>query len=156
MGQLSTPQLYFSKRYLDSYASAQVTASHNPAVDTGIKFFAPSGMKLTDAQEYEIEQLLPEERPAPATRRAPSSDDALGNYLAKVRALLPAKALSGWKIVLDAANGATCATSPVVLRELGAEVELIGGAPDGRNINAGVGSEHPEKLAALAGHSDIH
>ncbi|MEI7552591.1 MAG: phosphoglucosamine mutase, partial [Verrucomicrobiota bacterium] len=68
--------------------------------------------------------------------------------LAAAEKLLPPNALTGWRIVLDTANGATCATSPAVLRALGAEVLGLGDAPDGTNINAGVGSEHPEALAA--------
>ncbi|MCB1106290.1 MAG: phosphoglucosamine mutase, partial [Cephaloticoccus sp.] len=70
------------------------------------------------------------------------------DYIRAAAQLLPAGALAGWKIVIDTANGATCATSPEVLRRLGAEVIGIGLNPDGSNINAGVGSEHPEKLAA--------
>ena len=72
---------------------------------------------------------------------------AVTGYIAAAQALLPAGALAGWRVVLDTANGATCRTSPVVLRGLGAEVIGIGDAPDGTNINAGVGSEHPEPLA---------
>jgi phosphoglucosamine mutase len=70
------------------------------------------------------------------------------DYIRVAAQLLPAGALAGWKIVIDTANGATCATSPEVLQRLGAEVVGIGLNPDGTNINAGVGSEHPEKLAA--------
>jgi phosphoglucosamine mutase len=77
-----------------------------------------------------------------------NSGRAAADYIAAVSQLLPADALRGWRIVLDTANGATCGTSPVVLRALGAEVAGIGDTPDGRNINAGVGSEHPEQLAA--------
>jgi phosphoglucosamine mutase len=73
---------------------------------------------------------------------------AAADYIAAVSQLLPANALRGWRIVLDTANGATCGTTPVVLRALGAEVAGLGDAPDGRNINAGVGSEHPGPLAA--------
>jgi phosphoglucosamine mutase len=124
-----------------------ITASHNPVEDNGIKFFGSTGVKLTDAEEARLEQLLPGAAPAAASTTLPAAD-ALTSYVAMAQALLPAGALRGWRIVLDTANGAACATSPVVLRALGAEVIGLGHAPDGRNINAGVGSEHPEKLAA--------
>ena len=74
--------------------------------------------------------------------------DELSGYIAATSRLLPPAALRGWRIALDTANGATCITSPVVLRALGAEIIDLGNVPDGRNINAGVGSEHPEQLAA--------
>jgi phosphoglucosamine mutase len=125
-----------------------ITASHNPACDNGIKFFARGGIKLTDAQEFEIEQLLPAEQPVVIMNKGLAQIDAVRMYLDKVADLLPPRALSGWKIVLDTANGATCATSPLVLRSLGADVIAVGDEPDGRNINLGVGSEHPEKLTA--------
>lgn len=124
-----------------------ITASHNPASDNGIKFFSRGGVKLSDQQELEIEKLLPAEQPTIHLNRSHQLD-GLRAYLENINQLLPARALAGWKIVLDTANGATCMTSPVVLRGLGAEVITIGDAPDGQNINAGVGSEHPEKLAA--------
>jgi phosphoglucosamine mutase len=148
LGVLPTPAVAAAVVREGAVLGVMITASHNPAADNGIKFFAGSGMKLTDAQEFEIEQLLPEEKPTQLQRRSLLGAEGLATYLDKVRRLLPARALSGWKIVLDTANGATCTTSPVVLRELGAQVELIGGSPDGENINDGVGSEHPEKLAA--------
>lgn len=124
-----------------------ITASHNPASDNGIKFFGPNGIKLSDAQELEIERLLPDELPPAAVRRAQLAE-GVGPYLAMVQGLLPADSLTGWRIVMDTANGATCLTSPVLLRSLGAEVIGIGDAPDGRNINAGVGSEHSQLMAA--------
>lgn len=129
-----------------------ITASHNPAGDNGIKFFGSDGVKLTDADEVEIEAKF-----ALATGAAPDSERAVSlplatgaaaDYVAACQALLPARSLAGWRIVLDTANGATCATSPAVLRALGADVVGMGEAPDGRNINAGVGSEHPAGLAA--------
>jgi phosphoglucosamine mutase len=123
-----------------------VTASHNPAADNGIKFFGPGGVKLTDAEEWKIEQLLPAAEPH-ASAQFPSVD-ACAAYVDASRAVLASGALAGWRIVLDTANGATCATSPAVLRGLGAEVIGVGDAPDGSNINAGVGSEHPAQLAA--------
>jgi phosphoglucosamine mutase len=123
-----------------------ITASHNPAADNGLKFFGPGGVKLTDAEELRIEQLLPAAL-APAALELPTGDACAG-YIAAAGKLLPAGSLAGWRIVLDTANGASCATSPAVFRALGAEVVGLGDAPDGRNINAGVGSEHPALLAA--------
>ncbi|MDB6095433.1 MAG: glmM [Verrucomicrobia bacterium] len=123
-----------------------ITASHNPAADNGIKFFGPGGIKLTDSEELRIESLLPAEVPPGSS--AIATTDACAAYIAATRALLPAAALAGWRVVLDTANGATCATSPEVLRALGAEVSGLGAAPNGRNINDGVGSEHPAPLAA--------
>lgn len=124
-----------------------ITASHNPAADNGIKFFAGTGLKLSDEDEAAIEALLP---PIPPVGQAmvAKDDSARDLYCAAVASLLPPGALAGWRIVLDTAHGATCETSPRVLRSLGAEVVGIGDAPDGLNINEGVGSEHPERMAA--------
>jgi phosphoglucosamine mutase len=122
-----------------------VTASHNPAADTGIKFFATGGRKLSDAEEAAVEALLPP-RPAAGGAEIPRVD-ANADYVAALAGILPAGALAGWRVVVDAGHGATVATTPEALRRAGAEVEVIGGAPDGANINAGVGSEHPEGLA---------
>lgn len=124
-----------------------VTASHNPATDNGIKFFGPGGVKLTDAEEARLEQLLPADVPGAATVSLGASD-ACAAYVSAATRLLPANSLAGWRIVLDTANGAASGTSPAVLRALGAEVTGLGDAPDGTNINAGVGSEHPALLAA--------
>lgn len=124
-----------------------ITASHNPATDNGIKFFNARGMKLTDAEEAAIEALLPNEAVPPV---ASFSDEDLANAPfceAAVRSL-PLGSLNRWRIVLDTAHGATCETSAKVLRTLGAELVQLGAAPDGYNINAGCGSEHPEALAA--------
>lgn len=136
-----------------------ITASHNPASDNGIKFFAAGGCKLTDAEETEIEALLPASETflhsanalaGPAQFAAPTTpSDALADYITASTAWLPPGALAGWRIVVDTANGATCATTPAALRSLGAEVELLGGNPNGSNINDGVGSEHPEQLARV-------
>jgi phosphoglucosamine mutase len=124
-----------------------ITASHNPAVDNGIKFFGPSGVKLTDEDEAKIESFLGKVVLA-ATQPLVTMSGVAASYIAAAQGMLPTGALRGWKIVLDTANGATCGTSPPVLLALGAEVIGIGDAPDGQNINAGVGSEHPQPLAA--------
>jgi phosphoglucosamine mutase len=123
-----------------------ITASHNPASDNGIKFFGPQGNKLTDEQEARMEALLPERRDD--DRRTPlPSVDGVSDYVSSTEKLLPSR-ISGWKIVLDTANGATVQTSRQVLRASGAEVIALGAEPDGLNINDGCGSEHPEKLSA--------
>jgi len=147
LGILPTPAVSRAVRALNAALGVVITASHNPAQDNGIKFFNRHGEKLTDEEEMRIEQLIP--LSVPSTASAPVSVvDTLTPYLAMVQAILPPGALRDWRIVLDTANGATCATSPVVLRALGATLVQLGDAPDGRNINAGVGTEHPERLAA--------
>ncbi|MBK9989662.1 MAG: phosphoglucosamine mutase [Verrucomicrobia bacterium] len=147
LGVVPTPAVASALVRERAALGVMITASHNPASDNGIKFFSRGGVKLSDQQELEIEKLLPAEQPTIIHQRLHQLD-GLRAYMDNVNQLLPANALAGWKIVLDTANGATCMTSPVVLRGLGAEVVTIGDAPDGQNINAGVGSEHPEKLAA--------
>ena len=125
-----------------------ITASHNPASDNGIKFFGPRGVKLTDEEEVQIERELEGVVASDANDELiPTVAGASIDYITAGRTLLPADALMGWRIVLDTANGATCATSPAVFRALGADVISLGCSPDGQNINAGVGSEHPEQLA---------
>jgi phosphoglucosamine mutase len=147
LGVVPTPAVAAALVRERAALGVMITASHNPAADNGIKFFSRGGIKLSDQQEAEIERLLPVEQP-PVLYSRSRHIDGLRSYLDNVKRLLPANALNGWKIVLDTANGATCMTSPFVLRDLGAEVITLGDAPDGHNINAGVGSEHPEKLAA--------
>ena len=147
LGVVPTPAVAAALIRERAALGVMVTASHNPATDNGIKFFTRGGIKLSDQQEVEIERLLPAEQPTVIYNRSRQLD-GMSAYLDSVQKLLPAKALAGWKIVLDTANGATCMTSPVVLRALGAEVVTLGDTPDGHNINAGVGSQYPEKLAA--------
>lgn len=147
LGVLPTPAVARAVRASGARLGVVITASHNPASDNGIKFFGPNGVKLTDADELAIEALLGATVADDATPIA-SLGGALDDYVAAARAILPVNALGGWRIVLDTANGATCHTSGAVLRQLGAEVVGLGDVPDGKNINHGVGSEHPESLAA--------
>ncbi len=152
LGVLPTPAVSRAVRELSAVLGVVITASHNPAADNGIKFFGPAGTKLTEEDELLIERALESAdlpaRGGPAGTAPPVRPEAARDYIAAVTRLLRPACLEGWRIVLDTANGATCATSPAVLRALGATVVGLGDAPDGRNINAGVGSEHPERLAA--------
>lgn len=149
LGVVPTPAVARKVRDSGAALGVVITASHNPAGDNGIKFFGRKGLKLTDADEVSIEQHLP-----PAGREFRSDEpmaevDGTRDYLSAAQTLLPAGSLRGWKIVVDTAHGATVTTSPAVLRALGAELLTVGAAPNGANINAGVGSEHPEAMVGL-------
>jgi phosphoglucosamine mutase len=151
---LPTPAVSVAVRHRNAALGAVVTASHNPATDNGIKFFAASGIKLTDADESRLEELMPAHRPRGTSHRLRTAD-AVSDYLCSVEKLLPAR-LSGWNIVLDTANGATVHTSSRVLRDFGATVIALGADPDGLNINAGVGSEHPQAMCELVRRHGAH
>ena len=129
-----------------------LSASHNPFHDNGIKLFGPDGYKLTDAQEEAIEALIDGEclrAQGDRIGRARRIDDARGRYIHAVKSSVPdGVRLDGLKVVLDCANGAAYRVAPEALWELGAELTTIGASPDGTNINASVGSTHPQALAA--------
>ena len=152
LGIIPTPAVARAVRTQGAALGVVITASHNPATDNGIKFFGAAGGKLTDVEEQQIEQQL---AAVPNLEGDPGAGaplvlegTAATDYVEAASRLLPAGCLNGWRVVLDTAHGATCGTSPAVLRALSATVIAIGDAPDGRNINAGVGSEHPVKLCA--------
>jgi len=149
-GVVPTPAVSLAVRLEHAVLGVVITASHNPAADNGIKFFGASGIKLTDDDELRIEQLLPPTAPAEEKNIAGKLAylDASSLYKKTVTSLVPMISLQGWKVVLDTANGAAYTTSRDVLTQLGAELVLLGNQPDGNNINAGVGSQHPEKMAA--------
>jgi phosphoglucosamine mutase len=131
-----------------------LSASHNPYRDNGIKFFGGDGFKLSDETELEIEAAL-DAPPAPSSRigRIRRLHGALEDYVRALEERFAGLDLSGRRILLDCANGATHQAAPEIFRRLGADVEVRAAEPDGRNINAGCGSTHIEALAgALAGH----
>ena len=149
LGIVPTPAVSRAVRLDGAALGAVITASHNPASDNGVKFFGPDGSKLSDADEAEIESLLPKVGAGikgAAAAEIPG-ETSIEGYVAAAARLLPAGSLKGWTIVLDTANGAACASSPTVLWALGAEVVGLGNSPDGTNINQEVGSEHPGALA---------
>jgi phosphoglucosamine mutase len=145
-GVLPTPAAAILVRRLGLDLAAVVSASHNPFHDNGIKFFDGNGVKLADEVEARIEALIEEPPAAERAGHVRELNGGLEDYLRELQAAFPLD-LSGRKVLLDCANGATYRAAPAIFERLGAEVETIGVEPDGRNINAGCGSTHVEALA---------
>jgi phosphoglucosamine mutase len=162
VGPLPTPAIAMLTRSLRADLGVMISASHNPYEDNGIKLFGPDGYKLSDATEAEIEALmaspLGSRLAAPARLgRASRLEDAQGRYIEVAKASFPrGLRLDGLKIVADCAHGAAYRVAPTVLWELGADVVQLGTAPDGFNINRGVGSAAPEALCAEVQRAGAH
>jgi phosphoglucosamine mutase len=126
-----------------------LSASHNPFADNGIKFFGADGFKLSDAAELRIEAAL---AAPPATSgaigRVRPLHGALEDYLRALHERFAGLDLGGRRVALDCAHGATYRAAPEIFRRLGADVDVLADRPDGRNINAGCGSTHVDRLAA--------
>ena len=155
VGVIPTPGVAYLARSAGFSAGIMISASHNPYRDNGIKVFAATGYKLPDHEEVAIEKMvldggdpLPDPDYSPAA--APAAPAGLvDRYIAFLRdAVARGTSLSGMKIVIDCANGASSEIAPGIFRDLGATVEPVFCTPDGRNINSGCGSLHPEGLAA--------
>jgi len=129
--------------------AAVISASHNPYEDNGIKLFAGDGFKLDDDTEHAIEAEL-DKPPEPPERigRVRRLHGALEDYLRELHVRFADLDLSGRRVLLDCANGATYRAAPEIFRRLGAEVDVLADEPDGRNINDGCGSTHVERIAA--------
>lgn len=151
-GPMPTPAVAYLTRTFRAEAGIVISASHNPYDDNGIKFFSIDGTKLPD----EVEEAIEAEMEKPLTcvssaelGRASRITDAAGRYIEFCKSCFPnALSLSGLKIVVDCANGATYHIAPNVLRELGAEVITIGCEPDGMNINEKCGATDTKALQA--------
>ena len=162
LGPMHTPEVAYLTRAFRADLGVVISASHNPFYDNGIKFFSSQGTKLPDEVELEIEKYLDmddlELANASDFGRAYRQEDAPGRYIEYCKSTFASQfTLSGMKIVLDCANGATYHIAPLVFKELGADVITIGDKPNGTNINDGVGSTHPEALVAkvLATKADL-
>ena len=161
LGPMPTPGVAYLTRTFRAAAGIVITASHNPYDDNGIKFFSADGDKLPDALELAIEAAI--DSPLKTVEAAKLGkvkrvDDAAGRYIEFCKSSIPAAmSLSGLKIVLDCAHGATYNIAPYVFEELGASVVPIGASPDGFNINRDVGSTKPDALAArvVQEHADL-
>ena len=157
VGPLPTPGIAFITNSMRADAGIVISASHNPYEYNGIKIFSGNGFKLPDELESRIEQLILsgelDHLPRPSATeigRARRIDDAQGRYIVFLKSTFPRDlTLEGIKIVVDCAHGAAYKVAPSVFEELGAEVVVIGNKPNGKNINDGCGSLHPEQMAAL-------
>lgn len=150
-GVIPTPAAAFLVKDIDADFGVVVSASHNPAPDNGIKFFAFGGTKLPDEVEDRIEaalaspDLLPTGADVGRIRRFADAED---RYVLHLLATLEGRRLDGLHVVIDCAHGAAAGISPRVFADAGATVTVIGNDPDGININDGVGSTHLEPLRA--------
>jgi phosphoglucosamine mutase len=148
-GVITTPGVAYLAKAYDFDAGIVISASHNPYQDNGIKVFLPTGKKIDETTERQVEQDIFSKRDA-GTSAAELVSDRSGEfgraYLDHLKQEAGAFTAAGTKIVIDCANGAASALAPVLFRELGAEVITICNSPDGRNINENCGSTHMDQL----------
>ena len=151
-GPLPTPAIALLTREMRADLGVMISASHNKFEDNGIKLFGPDGFKLSDADELAIEALIerdPALAPSEQVGRARRIEDARGRYIHAVKQSVASDIrFDGLKVVVDCANGAAYQVAPAAIWELGAEVIAIGVAPNGININAGVGSTSLDAIKA--------
>jgi len=161
LGPMPTPGIAYLTRTLRAAAGIVISASHNPYYDNGLKFFSAAGTKLADDLEEEIEAMFEAPMETVDSARLGKAErvtDAQGRYIEACKATIPmGTSFKGIRVVLDCANGATYHIAPSVFVELGAEVITVAAKPDGLNINAEVGSTHPQSLSAavLQNRADI-
>ncbi|MCU0956259.1 MAG: phosphoglucosamine mutase, partial [Hydrogenophaga sp.] len=150
LGPVPTPAVAYLTRAQRASLGVVISASHNPFADNGIKFFSASGTKLPDEWELAVEATLAEDPvwvDAASLGKARRLDDAAGRYIEFCKSTCShSLSLKGLKIVVDGAHGAAYHIAPDVFHELGAEVVRVGCAPDGLNINQGVGATHPQAM----------
>ncbi len=153
VGVVPTPALAFLAAEGEDAAGIMVSASHNPAEDNGLKVLDGEGLKLDDAVEDELEQLI--WRSDELVGAAPAvlgtivdARDRIGRYVAHRESLAGPIDASGLRIVLDCANGSASSVGPGIIRATGAEVEVMNDQPDGLNINLHCGATDPAALAA--------
>jgi phosphoglucosamine mutase len=152
-GVLTTPGVAFLVNRDGFSAGVVISASHNPYHDNGVKLISSSGMKFSDSVEAALEQVILSRNgsvSALKTLRLNGDKGLYEDYLNGLRAaVFPGAKIAGMKIALDCANGAASKLAPELFRSLGATVIAINDSPDGRNINAGCGSLHPQQLQKI-------
>lgn len=160
LGVVPTPAIAFLTRHLGACAGIVISASHNPYEDNGLKIFQGDGMKCDDALEARLTEMilhpLPPKTGIPPAVIATWPDAAARYSELAVAAYGKDLDLRGLKIVVDTGHGAAYQTTPHVLRALGAEVILLNAEPNGKNINAGCGSTHPEEMQRVVVEKKAH
>ena len=153
LGPMPTPAIAYLTRAFRASAGIVISASHNPVGDNGIKFFAADGYKLPDDVELEIEALMDQPLVTNGSfslGKARRISDATGRYIEFCKGTLPSGfSLSGLRVALDCAHGATYNAAPKVFKELGATTITMGNEPNGFNINDQCGSTHMTGLQEL-------
>lgn len=149
-GITSTPSLAYLVPKKQAMGGVMISASHNPAEFNGIKLFSPLGRKCPDAWERLIEKRVHEIFDLKTSKAALGKDArAVQDYLEFLRRSIPPRtSLKGLKIVVDCSNGSLSKIAPAFLKRLGVHVYAIGASPNGKNINVGLGSQHPDKMRA--------
>jgi phosphoglucosamine mutase len=164
VGPVPTPAIAFLTNNMDADAGVVISASHNPYQDNGIKIFSNSGFKLNDEQENMIEKLVFSDKlhrklsTAKKIGKALRIDNALGRYIVFLRSTLSKNmSLSGIKIALDCANGATYKVAPTIFKEMRADLITANINPNGININHNSGSLFPKVISdtVLSKRADI-
>lgn len=154
LGVISTPGVSYLTKVLGAQAGVMISASHNPVADNGIKFFGPDGFKLSDDQEEEIEtyiDLLEDNLPRPTGAKLGQVIDYFEGgqkYLQYLKQTVD-EDFAGIHVALDCAHGATSSLAAHLFADLEADLSTMGASPNGLNINEGVGSTHPNALAAF-------
>ena len=154
LGVVSTPGVAYLTRVMNADGGIMISASHNPVEDNGIKFFGADGYKLTEEQEAEIEGLLNEQEdtlPRPIGANVGSVTEYFEGghkYIQYLKQTVD-EDFTGIHVAIDCAHGATSSLATHVFADLEADISTMGASPNGLNINDGVGSTHPEKLAEL-------
>ena len=163
-GTVPTPAVALLAREGNADLGVAITASHNPFEDNGLKFFRGDGYKLTDAVELAMSDLAQSGGTYTALTRIGADvgrveriDQPVRRYLDFARGSVPSNfTLAGVRIAVDCANGAASESTPMLLRELGAEVQAFHDVPDGVNINRACGSTHPEEIARCVRETGAH
>ncbi|MDS9472051.1 phosphoglucosamine mutase [Sporosarcina pasteurii] len=154
LGVISTPGVAYLTRVMNANGGVMISASHNPVEDNGIKFFGADGYKLTEEQEEEMENLLNEAvdtLPRPTGSNVGSITEYFEGghkYIQYLKQTVD-EDFTGIHVAIDCAHGATSSLATHVFADLEADISTMGASPNGLNINDGVGSTHPEKLAEL-------